>query len=348
MDYFLNQPLGFQKESVMTLPVPGDSISLTKLDYLRNELNILKGVNDVSFSSDSPTEDSNSWTTFNFDRATEDTDFYAIRKGIDADFLPTYGVELLAGRNLRPNSKSKEFIVNETLVRKLGLASPEEVLDKEINLWQGEVVGTVVGVVRDFHERSLKEEIAPLMMVNEPDWNGLAGIRFAPAELSGMLESIEEIWSRTYPNQIFEYQFLDDKIAGYYQQENRLSKMYRLAAALAIFLSCLGLYGLTSFMITERTKEAGLRKVLGAKVSQIVYLFSREFMLLIVVAFVIASPLAWYLMNRWLEGYTYHIDVTIWVFIAGGMMAMLIALTTIGYQTVKVAVANPVDSLRAE
>jgi ABC-type antimicrobial peptide transport system permease subunit len=163
-----------------------------------------------------------------------------------------------------------------------------------------------------------------------------------------MLESIEEIWSRTYPNQIFEYQFLDDKIAGYYQQENRLSKMYRLAAALAIFLSCLGLYGLTSFMITERTKEAGLRKVLGAKVSQIVYLFSREFMLLIVVAFVIASPLAWYLMNRWLEGYTYHIDVTIWVFIAGGMMAMLIALTTIGYQTVKVAVANPVDSLRAE
>lgn len=124
--------------------------------------------------------------------------------------------------------------------------------------------------------------------------------------------------------------------------------MYRLAAVLAIFLSCLGLYGLTSFMITERTKEAGIRKVLGANIGQIVYLFSREFMLLIAVAFVIASPLAGYLMTQWLENYSYHIDITIWVYMTGGVMAMCIALATIGYQTIKVAMANPVDSLRTE
>lgn len=130
--------------------------------------------------------------------------------------------------------------------------------------------------------------------------------------------------------------------------ENYHFKMYRLAAALAIFLSCLGLYGLTSFMITERTKEAGIRKVLGAKIGQIVYLFSREFILLIAVAFAIVSPLAWYFMSRWLENYTYHTDISASVFITGGLMAMLIALATIGYQTIKIALANPVNSLRTE
>lgn len=348
MDYFLNQPLGFVKESMLTLPVPRDSVSISKLDYLKNELTSVEGVRDVSFSSDSPTEDGNSWTTFAFDRATEETDFYAIRKGIDADFIPAYGLELVVGRNFRHQNKNKEFLVNETLVKKLGFAEPGQVLDKEINLWEGEVVGTVVGVVKDFHERSLKEEIAPVMLVNEPEWFGLAGIRFVPAEATGVLKSVEGIWSNTYPSQVFEYQFLDNKIANYYQQEKRLSKMYRLAAVLAIFLSCLGLYGLTSFMITERTKEAGIRKVLGANIGQIVYLFSREFMLLIAVAFVIASPLAGYLMTQWLENYSYHIDITIWVYMTGGVMAMCIALATIGYQTIKVAIANPVDSLRTE
>ena len=159
MDYFLNRPLGFVKESVLTLPVPGDSVSISRIDYLRNEIASVKGVSEVSFSSDAPSEDNNSWTTFTFDRATEETDFYAISKGIDADFVPAYGLELVAGRNLRPHGKNKEFLVNETLTRKLGFAKPEEVLDKEINLWGGAIVGTVVGVVRDFHERSLKEDI---------------------------------------------------------------------------------------------------------------------------------------------------------------------------------------------
>jgi ABC-type antimicrobial peptide transport system permease subunit len=162
------------------------------------------------------------------------------------------------------------------------------------------------------------------------------------------MQSIKKIWQQTFPGYVYEYRFLDDKIAGFYQQENQLSQLYKIFAAIAIFLSCLGLYGLASFMAAQRIKEVGIRKVLGATAGNIVYLFSKEFILLIAIAFAIATPIAWYFMHQWLQNYAYRIEVSWLIFLTGGIAAIMIALATISFQAVKAAMANPVESLRSE
>ena len=166
--------------------------------------------------------------------------------------------------------------------------------------------------------------------------------------MSSTLRSIEKTWNQTFPEFVFEYKFLDDKIESFYKQENQLSGLYKIFALIAIFLSCLGLYGLASFMAVQRIKEVGIRKVLGASVSSVVYLFSKEFIVLIMIAFIIASPVAWYFMDKWLQDYAYRINISWWIFIVGGISAIIIALITVSFQAIKAAIANPVKSLKTE
>ena len=162
------------------------------------------------------------------------------------------------------------------------------------------------------------------------------------------MQSVKKIFGQTLPDFVFEYKFLDEKIADFYKQESQLSALYKIFAAIAIFLSCLGLYGLASFMAVQRIKEVGIRKVLGASAGSIVYLFSKEFIILIVIAFTIATPIAWYYMHQWLQAYAYRISISGWVIAAGGLAAIIIALATISFQAIKAAIANPVKSLRSE
>ena len=162
------------------------------------------------------------------------------------------------------------------------------------------------------------------------------------------MHSVEKIWNEAYPDFVFEYKFLDEKIADFYKQENQLENLYKIFAFIAIFLSCLGLYGLASFMAVQRIKEVGLRKVLGATSSNIIYLFSKEFILLISIAFVIAAPIAWYFMHQWLQNYPFRIELSWWLFLIGGLTSVIIALLTVSFQAIKAAIANPVDSLRSE
>ena len=166
--------------------------------------------------------------------------------------------------------------------------------------------------------------------------------------MSSTLQAVKQIWEQTFPDFVYEYKFLDDKIASFYKQESQLAQLYKIFAAIAIFLSCLGLYGLVSFMAVQRVKEVGVRKVLGASVSSVVYLFSKEFIILVAIGFVIASPIAWYFMDKWLQDYVYRINISWWIFLAGGISAIVIALVTVSFQAVKAALANPVKSLRTE
>ena len=166
--------------------------------------------------------------------------------------------------------------------------------------------------------------------------------------MASTMASIKKLWQQTFPNYVYEYKFLDDKIASFYKQENQLSQLYKIFAAIAIFLSCLGLYGLASFMAAQRIKEVGIRKVLGATSGSIVYLFSKEFVILITIAFLIATPIASHYMHQWLQDYAYRIDISWWLFAAGGLAAILIALATISFQAIKAAHTNPVKSLRTE
>jgi len=349
MNYFTSQPLGFEKEAIINVPFPSDSANISKLDYLRSELSVIKGVQQVSFSSNTPVEDNNdSWTTFRFDHAAKETDFYAINKSTDYEYVPTYRLPLVAGRNLQPSDTVREFLVNETLVKSLGITDPQLVLNKEIDLWNGQFKGVVVGILKDFHDRSFRTVIAPLMMTTYKGWYNSAGIKLSSEHALATVEAIEKTWNRIFPDFVFEYKFLDDKIESFYKEENRLSYLYRIFAAIAIFLSCLGLYGLASFMAVQRIKEVGIRKVLGASVSNVIYLFSKEFIILIAIAFVIASPIAWYFMDDWLRDYPYRINLSWWIFLAGGIGAIIIALITVSFQAIKAAIANPVKSLRTE
>ena len=162
------------------------------------------------------------------------------------------------------------------------------------------------------------------------------------------MQSVKKIWEQTFPNFVYEYRFLDDKIESFYKQENQLAQLYKIFAAIAIFLSCLGLYGLASFMAVQRIKEVGIRKVLGATAGNIVYLFSKEFIILIAIAFAIATPIAWYYMHKWLQDYVYRINISWWLFAAGGIISILVALATVSYRALRAAVVNPVTSLRSE
>jgi ABC-type antimicrobial peptide transport system permease subunit len=348
MNYFTDRPLGFDQSAIVNIPFPGDSVGTSKLDYLRRELTGINSIQSISFSSNTPVEDDNDmWSTFKYDHAAKETDFYAITKFADDQYMPTYKLPLVAGRNLQPSDTAREFLVSERLVKNLGITDPGQVLNKEINLW-GFINGRVVGVMKDFESRSFRRGLSPVLITTLRKGYSQAGIKLTTTDMSTAMRSIEKIWNTTYPEFVFEYKFLDEKIESFYKQESQLSSLYKVFATLAIFLSCLGLYGLASFMAVQRIKEVGIRKVLGASVGHVIYLFSKEFVILIGIAFVIASPIAWYFMNNWLQDYVYRINISWWIYAAGAFIAMVIALMTVSFQAIKAAIANPVKSLRTE
>jgi len=349
MNYFTDQPLGFSKDAIINVPFRVDSAWFSKVDYLRQQLLSVNGVQAVSFNSNTPVEDANDiWSTFKFDHAIKEADFKAITKFADNEYVPTYKLALIAGRNLQPSKMTREFLVNESLMKSLGITNPNEILNKEISMWGDQIKCPVVGVLKDFNDRSFRQDLAPLLITTDNVMYNQAGIKLATTNISSTLQSVKKIWEQTFPNFVYEYRFLDKKIESFYKQENQLAQLYKIFAAIAIFLSCLGLYGLASFMAVQRIKEVGIRKVLGATAGNIVYLFSKEFIILIAIAFAIATPLAWYFMHQWLQGYVYRINISWWLFAAGGLGAIIIALATISFQAIKAAIANPVKSLRTE
>src|SRR4030095_4979812 len=349
MNFFIKQSLGFNKESVINVPFPSDSAGISKLDYVRKELAAINGVQQISFSSNTPVEDnSDNWNTFTFDHSPKETDFYAITKWSDHEYVPTYQLPLIAGKNLEPSDTANGFLVNESLIKKLGISNPSDALNKEISLWGGQLKGNIVGVLKDFHDRSFRAPFAPLIVACFKNGYSQAGIKLNTTNASTALKAIENIWNRSFPDFVFEYQFLDEKVESFYKDERQLSHLYKIFAIIAIFLSCLGLYGLVSFMAVQRVKEVGIRKVLGASVGSVIYLFSKEFIILVTIGFVIASPIAWYFMNKWLQDYVYRISISWWIFLMGGISAVVIALVTVSFQAIKAAIANPVKSLRTE
>jgi putative ABC transport system permease protein len=349
MDYFTNQPLGFDKDAIVNVPFRPDSTGSKLTDYLRQQLLLVNGVQAVSFSSNTPVEDDNDmWTTFKFDHGIKEANFQAITKFADNDYLPAYKLQLVAGRNLQPSGPTREFLVNESLVKSLGFKRPEDILNKEISIWDDRIKCPVVGVLKDFNDRSFRQHLAPLLITTNITMYRQAAIKLATTNISSTLQSVKKLWEKTFPDYVYEHRFLDEKIESFYKQETQLSQLYIIFAAIAIFLSCLGVYGLASFMGVQRIKEVGIRKVLGATAGNIVYLFSKEFIILIAIAFAIATPVAWYYLHQWLQDYAYRIDISWWLFAVGGIVAIIIALATISFHAIKAAMANPVKSLRTE
>jgi len=349
MNYFKNFPLGFDKDAIVNVTIPTDSMSHLKIDALRNQLLQQPGVKKVSFSFASPSDNSGWSSDFKFNNSQKRTDFAANLKWADADYFALYQLKFVAGRPYIRSDTVHEYVVNETMLRKLGIQNPKDAIGKYINLWdEKKKTAQIVGVIKDFNVVSLKRPVPPVLVASWKDVYQTINIKLQPANIKLSLASIEKLWNSTFPDYVYEYQFLDDKVAGFYDREDQLSTLYKIFAGIAIFISCLGLYGLVSFMAVQRTKEVGIRKTLGASVSHIVYLFSKEFTLLIVIAFGISAPIGWFFMNKWLQAFTYKITLGPGIFILAIAASIIIAWLTVGYKAIRAALANPVNSLRSE
>ncbi len=348
MNLFRNATMGFTKSSILNVSLPGDSISHTKFDYLKNRLLQNPDIASVSFSIAPPATRGNWNTDFKYDHGPQNTDFSATLKWADADYFKTYSLEFIAGRPYTLGDTVREVVVNQTLLNKLGVKDPQQALGKQIDFWDGDKLATISGVIKDFNSQSLREPISPVILGTWKDTYNTLNIKGKGGRDAAIKDYTEKLWNEVYPEYVYNYQYLDQTIENFYVQENQLAKLYKIFAGIAILISCLGLYGLVSFMAAQRTKEVGIRKVLGASASHIVYLLSKEFSILIIVAFVIAAPLAYYLMHGWLQDYTYRIKPGVLTFFFAIAGSMLIAWMTVGYRAIKAALANPVKSLRTE
>jgi putative ABC transport system permease protein len=346
MNYVKNADIGFNKDAVFVINSNSDSALLARQAAFKSALLQLPGVKAVSYNSDVPSSENNSSTNFAFDMK-PDEDFNLYLKFADHDYFRTFGIEVTAGRGLAESDTMREAVINETLVQRLGLKSPNEAIGKKIRMG-GNAWMPVVGVVKDFKTNSLRETVKPLMISSFTNFYSVTAVKLHAADMAKAKSSVLSKWDEYFPEYANTNVFMNDTIEDFYKQENQLSGLYKIFAGLAIFISCLGLYGLVSFLAVQKTKEVGIRKVLGATVGNIVYLFSREFTILIVIAFAIAAPVAWYVMSDWLNNFVFKIPIGAGVFVLAIVTSLIIAWITVGYKAIQAALANPVKSIRSE
>jgi putative ABC transport system permease protein len=350
MNYVKHADLGFNKDAVLILNSNVDSSVNVRQTAFKQTLLTISGVRAVSFSSDVPSSESNNSGSFAYDHMPLEN-FDLFRKFGDEDYFKTYGLQIIAGRPYTRSDTLREVVVNETLVRKLGIKDPNEILGHEIlaaRIGARQIWCPVVGVVKDFKTNSLREVVKPTVIGQRNKRYFYTGIKLLTNNLSETLAEIEKKWNQTFPEFVYAPTFMDERINNFYKQENQLSLLYKFFAAIAILISCLGLYGLISFMSEQKTKEVGIRKVLGASVTNIIYLFSKEFTILIIIAFVLAAPLAYYMMSKWLNNFAFRINIGVLVFVVAIVTSVIISWITVGYKSIQAAVANPVKSLRTE
>ncbi|HTE30161.1 MAG TPA: ABC transporter permease [Chryseolinea sp.] len=346
MNYVQQKDMGFSKEDPVMLVQMNE---LEKIEAFRQKLLLNPAIKEVSFSSSSPLSEYNHHygTSFRLPGQREEDGQEAEEKGVDENFLSFYGLQLLAGRNFSGvQEKFKEFIVNEKLIKGLGW-TPEQAVGRNLIINEGEA--TIVGVIKDFHNTSLRDEITPCVLLNSSQWLDRANIKLNNRQnLSTTVGFIESVWKEIYPEGIYNAIFMEDSLAKNYALEQLVFKGFTAFSALTIIIGCLGLFGLLSFVTLRKTKEVGIRKVLGSSEWQIMGLFGKEFAVLVVVAFSLATPLCYYWMDQWLSDFAYHINLSWWMFGVGLLITLVIALCTISYHTLRAAMANPVEALRSE
>jgi ABC-type antimicrobial peptide transport system permease subunit len=342
MHYFNTASMGFEKEAILTVNLPESD--LQAVETIRNQLNQESTVKEVSFSLNTPAATINKYWTYFGHESLEDEGMSEI-KFVDEQFLSFYDIPLLAGRNVHP-SDSTEMLVNEAFLKEIGIGKPEEALGEVVGFYG--VEGEIVGVIRNFHSLSLKEEIPPLMLLHSPRNFQNASVKINMAQAREAIEAVEAQWMQHFPEYYFSYKFLDDDLATMYEQERKTSRLLLIFSLIAIFIGCLGLYGLISFMAVQKEKEVGIRKVLGGTVRHIIFIFTKDFVVLLGVAFALAAPLGYYFMQQWLNDFTYSIDVQWWMFVIAALAGLLIALLTVSVRSYRAATANPVKSLRSE
>ena len=356
MNLFRNKELGFTKDAVLTINGPRNQVK-GKLAAFREELLQNPGIAEVSFASGAPITNNHYGTNFRLKSESEQMNRQAEEKFVDLTYQSLFDLKLVAGRwfsqsnSLPEGSPFNAFVVNETMVKMLGL-TPESAIGKTVIINEGEA--PILGVVNDFHNVSLQQSITPcVLMCWNTGFSDQIHVKVQTQEsrllnLPKTISFIEKTWKQLFPEDVYQYTFLNESLAKNYVIEQLVFDAFRIFAAISIFISCLGLFGLITFAAQQRTKEIGVRKVLGASVSSIVTLLSKDFLTLVLVAIAITTPIAWYALGQWLHEFAYKIDIEWWVFALAGLLAMSIAVLTVSFQSIKAALMNPVKSLRSE
>ena len=345
MSYMRNRELGFSKDQMVVINTNGDPAK----DAFNQAIKSIPTVKSTALSSSVPGSGNpgaySQIENKKGDLQIANLDLYFV----DFDYIDQYKIKVLAGRGFSRDFKTdttQAMVLNEAAIKMFGYSTPEEAVGRRFKQWGRE--GKIIGVIKDFHFRSLQQPIKPLSMRIEPGGSNLVSAHISGSNLPATLTAIESKWKTLIPNRPFTYYFLDEFFDRQYRGEERFGNLFLNFSILAIFISCLGLLGLASYSTMQRTKEIGIRKVMGASVQGIVNLLSKEFLVLVLFSFLIAMPLAWYLMHSWLQDFAYRTQISWWVFALAGSIALFIALFTISFQAIKAAIANPVNSLRTE
>lgn len=345
LHYMLNKDLGFHTDAVVFFGTPwreGDEKRLV----LKNELMRIPEIETLSIHGSPPLWSGSASSTISYDNGKEIFTHQVFSKSGDTSYIRVYDIEILAGRNLLPTDTVREFLINETYMRLLGFSDPRavvgEVLDEE---------AIIAGVVKDFHMKSLHTEVPPMVIYTGKASN--VGVKLHTpgnkiSDLKPALEKIEAAWKKIYPEYKFQYSFISEEVKRFYENEQRARSLAQAASGIALLISCLGLFGLSTFTVIQRTKEIGIRKVLGATVNNIVILLSTDFVKLVSSALVVSVPVAYYAADRWLQGFAYRMELSPWIFVLTGLFSVVIAFVTISFRTVNAAKADPVKSLRYE
>lgn len=355
INYLLTADMGFKKDAILYFNTNYSSDLSAQKFILRDRLKALPGVAMVSLSNTPPSYDGgNRGGMMKYNDGKKELTTEVKIKLADSNYIRLYNMKLVAGTNLPNSDTIKAILINETYARELGFKTPQEAIGKYIN-WNDWGIGKVpiAGVLQDFHLKSFHEVIKPLVISSRANEHLTVNVALQPQNAEGTnwkntIAQIQKTWKEVYPNDELQYHFMDETVAKYYEAEQNISSLLAWATGLSIFISCLGLLGLVIYITNQRTKEIGIRKVIGATVTQLVTLLSKDFLRLVVIAFVIAVPIAWWGSHAWLQNFAYKTTLNWWIFLAGGVSMLLIAFVILGIRTFKAARANPVTALRSE
>jgi putative ABC transport system permease protein len=345
MEYVRKKPLGFNADAVAMIYAPGDSLSRIKYETFKTRLLQIPGVNGMSFCQIAPLSGDVSETSFSYD-GKEVKDFQVRTQVADENYFDLFDLKFVAGKAYSKSDTTNGYVVNETLLNKLNIKSPQDALGKYFS--QSDSKAKIVGVVKDFNDKSLKETISPMAIRSDKDEYYNVAVKMDQQQIMPVMKQVEQLWNTTFTDYVYDAEFVNDNIQGYYEGERIMGVLFKVFASVIIFISFIGLFGLISYVATQRSREVAIRKVLGASTYDLVKMLNGSFLLMVFIANLVAWPLAYLFISKWLSGFVYRIDLSIWPFLIAMTISMVITLITVSLRSYRAASANTIDALKYE
>jgi putative ABC transport system permease protein len=343
MEYLREKPLGFNKEAVAIVGMPADSLSQRKYATFKERALQIPGIETLSFCQTAPSSDDITSSDFHYN-GKKNVDFELRNSKADEDYFKLFDLKLVAGKAFLKSDTVNGGVVNETFLKKLNISNPQEVIGKTLKT--NGIQMTITGVVKDYNDLSLKENISALVIYPQKEGYFKMAVKLDSRKLMSAMKAVEALWNSTYPNYVYDANFLNDEINEYYENERVTGVLFNIASGVIIFISFIGLFGLISFIAAQRTREVAIRKVLGASTLELVKMLNGSFLIMVFMANLVAWPLAYLFVSHWLSGFVYRIDLSIWPFLLAFLISMTITLITVSIKSYKTAVANTIDALK--